>query len=152
MDPVQGIRRGITNEARRLAARFLKEGIKSIVFARSRVRAELIASYINKSLANHYTENHRIRVESYRGGYLPSERRAIEKGLREGSIQGVVSTNALELGLDIGGLDLAILSGLPGSIASSWQQAGRAGRRNQPIRGDSHRFGLPHRSISGEAS
>ncbi|MBN1797926.1 MAG: DEAD/DEAH box helicase [Spirochaetales bacterium] len=128
VDPVQGIRRGVVHEAQKLAALFLKAGIKTIVFARSRVRTELIASYINKSLANVYTDNRRIRVEPYRGGYLPNERRTIEQGLRKGTVQGVVSTNALELGIDIGGLDAAILAGFPGSIASSWQQAGRAGR------------------------
>ncbi|MBN1523978.1 MAG: DEAD/DEAH box helicase [Spirochaetales bacterium] len=129
VDPVQGIRRGVVNESQRLAVRFLKNKIKTIVFSRSRVRTELIASYINSSLANFYNDNNRTRVESYRGGYLPNERRAIEKGLRDGSIQGVVSTNALELGIDIGGLDAAILAGFPGSISSCWQQAGRAGRR-----------------------
>ena len=129
VDAVQGIRRGVVLESRKIAADFLKRGIKTIVFARSRVRTELIASYIRESLRNVFTENSRVRVESYRGGYLPNERRAIEKGLREGTIQGVVSTNALELGIDIGGLDAAILAGFPGSIASSWQQAGRAGRR-----------------------
>ncbi len=128
VDPVQGIRRGVVKEAQKLAVWFLKTGIKIIVFARSRVRTELIASYINKSLANVYTDNQRIRVESYRGGYLPNERHSIEQGLRQGTVQGVVSTNALELGIDIGGLDAAILAGFPGSIASSWQQAGRAGR------------------------
>lgn len=128
VDRVQGIRRGVVNESQRLAVRMLKAGIKTIVFSRSRVRTELIASYINQSIANIYTDNQRIRVEPYRGGYLPNERRAIEKGLRDGTIRGVVSTNALELGIDIGGLDAAILAGLPGSIASSWQQAGRAGR------------------------
>ena len=130
VDSVQGIRRGVVKESQRLAVRLLRAGVKTIVFSRSRVRTELIASYINKSLANMYTDNHRIRVEAYRGGYLPSERRAIERGLRDGSIQGVVSTNALELGIDIGGLDAAVLGGYPGSIASAWQQAGRAGRRN----------------------
>ncbi len=129
VDTVQGIRRGVVNESQKIALRLLKEGIKTIVFARSRVRTELIASYIRKSLENVYTENGRIRVESYRGGYLPSERRAIEKGLRSGEINGVVSTTALELGIDIGGLDAAVLGGYPGSFASSWQQAGRAGRR-----------------------
>ena len=130
VDAVQGIRRGVVLESRRLAVRFLKKGIKTIVFARSRVNTELIASYINHQLKNHFNENSRIRVESYRGGYLPNERREIEKGLRDGSIKGVVSTNALELGIDIGGLDVSILAGFPGSIASTWQQAGRAGRRN----------------------
>ena len=130
VDRVQGIRRGVVLESRKIAAMVLKEKIKTIVFARSRVRTELIASYIRESLANFYTEDSRVRVESYRGGYLPGERRAIEKGLREGSIHGVVSTNALELGIDIGGLDVAVLAGIPGSAASAWQQAGRAGRRN----------------------
>jgi len=129
VDRVQGIRRGTVNEAQALAVRVLTSGQKAIVFARSRVRVELIASYIHQQLANLYTENQRIRVESYRGGYLPNERREIEKGLREGTIQGVVSTNALELGIDIGGLDVAILAGFPGSVSSVWQQAGRAGRR-----------------------
>ena len=128
VDRVQGIRRGTVNESQRLALNLIRRGVKIIVFARSRVRVELIASYINKSLANHYLRGETPRVEAYRGGYLPSERRAIEKGLRDGSISGVVSTNALELGIDIGGLDVAIMAGFPGSIASSWQQAGRAGR------------------------
>jgi DEAD/DEAH box helicase domain-containing protein len=130
VDPVQGIRQGVVNESQKIALRLLKEGVKTIVFARSRVRTELIASYIRKSLENVYTDNKRIRVESYRGGYLPNERRAIEKGLRNGEINGVVSTTALELGIDIGGLDAAVLGGYPGSFASSWQQAGRAGRRS----------------------
>ena len=129
VDPVQGIRRGVVKESQLLATRLLKMGVKTIVFARSRVRTELIASYIRQSLANPYTENSRIQVASYRGGYLPNERRAIERGLREGDIRGVVSTNALELGIDIGGLDASILAGFPGTIASTWQQAGRAGRR-----------------------
>jgi len=130
VDRVQGIRRSVVLESQRIATRLLKAGVKTIVFARSRVRTELIASYIRDSLKNFYTDNHGITVQSYRGGYLPNERRAIEKGLRDGSIQGVVSTNALELGIDIGGLDASILSGFPGTISSSWQQAGRAGRRN----------------------
>jgi len=130
VDRVQGIRKGVVKSAHALAVRFLRAGIKTIVFSRSRLRTELIAGYIRESLANVYTDNHRIRVESYRGGYLPNERRAIEKGLRSGEIQGVVSTNALELGIDIGGLDAAILAGFPGTVASTLQQAGRSGRRN----------------------
>jgi DEAD/DEAH box helicase domain-containing protein len=129
VDRVQGIRQGIVHASRTLALRFLRRGVKTIVFARSRQRTELIAGYIRKSLENVFTDNERIRVESYRGGYLPSERRAIERGLRDGSVHGVVSTNALELGIDIGGLDAAILGGFPGTVASSMQQAGRAGRR-----------------------
>jgi len=131
VDPVQGIRRGIVLESQRIALKLLKQGVKTIIFARSRVKTELISSYLNKSLSNHYNQNYRIKVEPYRGGYLPSERRMIEKGLRDGSISGVVSTNALELGIDIGGLDASILAGYPGSISSAWQQAGRAGRNSR---------------------
>jgi DEAD/DEAH box helicase domain-containing protein len=129
VDRVQGIRRGVVLESERLALRFLQKGVKTIIFTRSRINTELIASYIKGKLSNVYTDNARIAVESYRGGYLPSERRNIEEGLRNGAIQGVVATNALELGIDIGGLDVSILAGFPGSIASAWQQAGRAGRR-----------------------
>jgi DEAD/DEAH box helicase domain-containing protein len=130
IDPVQGLRRSTVLEAQRLALLFLGEKIKTIVFARSRQRSELIASYLNQSLKNIYTDNARTRVESYRGGYLPSERREVEKGLRDGSIMGVVSTNALELGIDIGGLDVSIMAGFPGTLASFWQQSGRSGRRS----------------------
>ena len=129
LDPVQGIRKSTATESEKLALKLLKGGVKTILFARSRVRVELIASYINAALANPFTDNSRIVVKPYRSGLLPSERRAIERGLREGSIQGVVSTNALELGIDIGGLDAAVVAGFPGSFASFWQQAGRAGRR-----------------------
>ncbi|UCF96440.1 MAG: DEAD/DEAH box helicase [Spirochaetaceae bacterium] len=129
VDAVQGIRRGVVKESQSLATRLLKDKVKTIVFARSRLRSELIAGYIRESLKNLYTDDNRINVASYRGGYLPNERRKIERGLRSGEIQGVVSTNALELGIDIGGLDASILAGFPGTIASTWQQAGRAGRR-----------------------
>lgn len=129
VDAVAGIRRSVMNESQKWALAFLRQGIKTILFAHSRVRTEVIASYINDSLRNVFTANHGINVVPYRGGLLPLERRAIEKGLREGTIQGVVSTNALELGIDIGGLDAAIVAGFPGSFSSFWQQAGRAGRR-----------------------
>jgi len=129
LDPVQGIRKSTATESEKLALLLLRRGVKTILFARSRLKVELIASYISKALENLYTGNGGVRVSPYRSGLLPSERRAIEKGLREGSIQGVVSTNALELGIDIGGLDAAVVAGFPGSFASFWQQAGRAGRR-----------------------
>lgn len=129
VDPVQGIRRSSALESRDIAAAFLSRGIRTILFARSRLRVEILAAYLNERFANLYTENARVHIEPYRSGLLSTERRAIEKGLREGTVQGVVSTNALELGIDIGGLDAAVLAGWPGSLASFWQQAGRAGRR-----------------------
>jgi len=129
VDYVQGIRISSINESRRWAVALLKAGIKTILFAHSRVKTEVAASYIREDLANFYTDNSRIRIEPYRGGLLPNERREIERGLREGTIHGVVSTNALELGIDIGGLDAAVVAGYPGSFNSFWQQIGRAGRR-----------------------
>ena len=129
VDAVQGIRRSVVTESRRWMLAFLKAGIKTILFAHSRVKTEVAAAYVNEDLANIYTDNSRIRVEPYRGGLLPNERREIERGLRDGSIQGVVSTNALELGIDIGGLDASVVAGFPGSFNSFWQQSGRAGRR-----------------------
>jgi DEAD/DEAH box helicase domain-containing protein len=129
VDAVQGIRRSVVTESRRWMLAFLKAGIKTILFAHSRVKTEVAASYVNEDLANIYTDNDRIRVEAYRGGLLPNERREIERGLREGTIRGVVSTNALELGIDIGGLDASVVAGFPGSFNSFWQQSGRAGRR-----------------------
>ncbi|MDR1443615.1 MAG: DEAD/DEAH box helicase, partial [Treponema sp.] len=129
VDPVQGIRRSVVTESRRWMLAFLKGGIKTILFAHSRVKTEVAAAYVNEDLKNIFTDNSGIRVEAYRGGLLPNERREIERGLRDGSIRGVVSTNALELGIDIGGLDAAVVAGFPGSFNSFWQQAGRAGRR-----------------------
>ena len=118
-----GIRRSYVLEAEKLAGLFLENDIKSIIFARSRLRTEILLSYLQDKFG---TQD----VRGYRGGYLPGERREIEKGLRSGDITGVVSTNALELGIDIGQLDVCIMAGYPGTIASTWQQAGRAGRRN----------------------
>jgi DEAD/DEAH box helicase domain-containing protein len=129
VDANQGIRRSVVHESRRWMLAFLKAGIKTILFAHSRVKTEVAAAYVNEDLANVYTDNSRIRVEAYRGGLLPNERREIETGLRNGDIQGVVSTNALELGIDIGGLDASVVAGFPGSFNSFWQQSGRAGRR-----------------------
>ena len=129
VDPVQGIRRSAVSESRRWMVALLKAGIKTILFAHSRIKTEVAAAYVNEDLANIFTDNNRIRVEPYRGGLLPNERREIERGLRSGEIRGVVSTNALELGIDIGGLDASVVSGFPGSFNSFWQQSGRAGRR-----------------------
>ncbi|MDR2793285.1 MAG: DEAD/DEAH box helicase [Treponema sp.] len=129
IDAVQGIRRPVTTESRRWMLAFLRANIKTILFAHSRVKTEVTASYVNDELKNIFTGNSRIKVEAYRGGLLPNERREIERGLRNGGIQGVVSTNALELGIDIGGLDAAVVAGFPGSFNSFWQQTGRAGRR-----------------------
>ncbi|MBW8349049.1 DEAD/DEAH box helicase [Bacillus sp. IITD106] len=120
------IRRSATLEVRKLAREFLKNKIQTIIFARSRVRVEIILTYL-QNLVNNQLGPKAIR--GYRGGYLPTQRREIEKGLRSGEIYGVVSTNALELGVDIGQLQVCIMTGYPGTIASAWQQAGRAGRR-----------------------
>ncbi|MBA4494942.1 DEAD/DEAH box helicase [Paenactinomyces guangxiensis] len=117
-----GIRRSSLLEARRLAEEMLVNDIQTIVFARSRVRVEVLLTYLQNILPG--------KVRGYRGGYLPNQRRSIERGLRSGEIRGVVSTNALELGIDIGQLEACIICGYPGSIASTWQQAGRAGRRH----------------------
>ncbi|WP_108671168.1 DEAD/DEAH box helicase [Peribacillus acanthi] len=121
------IRRSAVLEAKTLAMEFLKNRIQTIIFARSRVRVEILLTYLQGIVANELGPK---SIRGYRGGYLPKQRREIEKGLREGSIYGVVSTNALELGVDIGQLQVCIMTGYPGSIASAWQQAGRAGRRH----------------------
>ncbi|MEH7157328.1 DEAD/DEAH box helicase [Neobacillus drentensis] len=121
------IRRSATLEVRKIAGELLKNKIQTIVFARSRVRVEIILTYLQELVKNQLGAK---SIMGYRGGYLPTERRKIEKGLRSGEIYGVVSTNALELGVDIGQLQVCIMTGYPGTISSAWQQAGRAGRRH----------------------
>ncbi|MBM6599242.1 DEAD/DEAH box helicase [Priestia megaterium] len=121
------IRRSATLEVRNIAGEFLKNKIQTIVFARSRVRVEIILTYLQELVKNQLQNK---SIQGYRGGYLPKQRREIERGLREGSIYGVVSTNALELGVDIGQLQVCVMTGYPGTVASAWQQAGRAGRRH----------------------
>jgi DEAD/DEAH box helicase domain-containing protein len=121
-----GIRRSSLLETQKLAASLIRNGIQTIVFARSRVRVELLLTYLQE-LVKHELGAKSIR--GYRGGYLPKQRREIERGLRSGEIRGVVSTNALELGIDIGQLQACVMNGYPGTIASAWQQSGRAGRR-----------------------
>src|SRR5579864_1514051 len=122
-----GIRRSSTLEAQRLAESLIRGGVQTIVFGRTRLQVEILLSYLQESLRTRLGDGRAIR--GYRGGYLPLQRREIERGLRDGTVRGVVSTNALELGIDIGRLDAAILCGYPGTIASAWQQIGRAGRR-----------------------
>lgn len=129
IDAVQGIRRSSADTSMTLSAMLIEKGIRTILFARSRLKVEILASYLNKRFENIYNNNYSIKIEPYRSGLLPTERRNIEKGLREGSVTGVVSTNALELGIDIGGLDAAVMASWPGSHSSFWQQSGRAGRR-----------------------
>ncbi|MDP7639139.1 MAG: DEAD/DEAH box helicase [Candidatus Hydrogenedentes bacterium] len=123
-----GIRKSSVKEVSRLTTHFLSKDIQSIVFARSRLRVEILTTYL-KDAVRKLKKDHNL-VKGYRGGYLPTERREIERGLRDGSIMAVVSTNALELGIDIGSLDVSIMTGYSGSVASTWQQAGRAGRRS----------------------
>ena len=123
-----GIRRSALNCARDVALSFLNKGLQTIVFAPSRLATEVLVTYLKEALETRPGAEGIVR--GYRGGYLPLKRREIERGLRDGSVLGVVSTNALELGIDIGGLDAAVLLGYPGSVASTWQQAGRAGRRS----------------------
>ncbi len=122
VDRELGIRKSYVLESKNLARRLLLNEISTIVFARTRLNTELILSYLKEQLPSSR------KVRGYRGGYLPGERREIEAGLREGEILGVVSTNALELGIDIGQLEACLIAGYPGSISSVWQQAGRAGR------------------------
>jgi DEAD/DEAH box helicase domain-containing protein len=121
------IRKSAAVEVNHLAKEFLKNHIQTIVFARSRVRVEVILSHIQELVKDELGPK---TIRGYRGGYLPKQRREIEKGLRNGDIIGVVSTNALELGVDIGQLQVCIMTGYPGTVASTWQQAGRAGRRH----------------------
>jgi len=122
-----GIRRSYINESAKVAREFLIRGLQTITFANSRLNTEVILTYLQEAASRAPGAPDTIR--GYRGGYLPLERREIERGLREGSIRGVVATNALELGIDIGSLDVSVMAGYPGTIASTWQRAGRAGRR-----------------------
>ena len=122
-----GIRKSALGETRALASMLVRNGIKTIVFAKSRVQVEVLTRQLKELVRNAVGQSDRVR--GYRGGYLPGERREIERGLRHGTVDAVVSTNALELGIDIGSLEACVMCGYPGTIASSWQEAGRAGRR-----------------------
>jgi DEAD/DEAH box helicase domain-containing protein len=122
-----GIRRSYLNETRRIATEFIERHQQTLVFANSRLATEVLLKYLRDACERGPVPGDTIR--GYRGGYLPRERREIERKLRDGDIRAVVATNALELGIDIGSLDAVVMAGYPGSIASSWQRAGRAGRR-----------------------
>ncbi len=123
-----GIRRSYLNESTRVAKELLARKLQTIVFANSRLHTEVLLTYLQQ--ANRPQPGQPEPIRGYRGGYLPQERREVERGLREGRIRGVVATNALELGMDIGSLDACVMAGYAGSIASTWQRAGRAGRRS----------------------
>ncbi len=122
-----GIRRSYLTEARRVSLEFLKHNLQLILFAQSRLTVELLTTYLKDAFQG--PPGAADVVRGYRGGYLPNRRREIERGLREGQVRAVVSTNALELGIDIGALDVSVMAGYPGTIAATWQRAGRAGRR-----------------------
>jgi len=122
-----GIRRSYLAETRRVALEFLRHNLQLILFAQSRLTVEILTTYLKDAF--HGPPGASDVIRGYRGGYLPNRRREIERGLREARVRAVVSTNALELGIDIGALDVAVLAGYPGTIAATWQRAGRAGRR-----------------------
>jgi DEAD/DEAH box helicase domain-containing protein len=122
-----GIRRSYIDESRRVALEFIERNLQTLVFANNRLATEVLVTYLKAACDRGPAAAETVR--GYRGGYLPRERREIERRLRDGEIRAVVATNALELGIDIGSLDAVVLAGYPGTIASSWQRAGRAGRR-----------------------
>jgi DEAD/DEAH box helicase domain-containing protein len=140
IDEALGLRKSSLLESVRLADDLLGEGVQTVLFARSRRSVEILLKYLqedqHKSIGNQKPSSGETQpgepLRGYRSGYLPSQRREIEKGLRDGSVRAVVATNALELGIDIGGLGASLLVGYPGTIASTWQQAGRAGRGEEP--------------------
>lgn len=141
-------RRSANVESAELLVKLMRRGVRSICFTLARRQAELILTYVKKQL-----EGARLadKIMAYRGGYLPAERREIERRLFDGELLAVTSTTALELGVDIGGLDATIMAGYPGSVASTWQQAGRAGRGKQQslavlvgLEGGVHQYLMQH--------
>jgi len=130
VNPDLGIRASARSQANRIARMAIKAGLKTMVFCQSRLMVEVLTKYL-KEVFDHDPRKPR-RIRAYRGGYLPTERREVEREMRSGRIDGIVSTSALELGVDIGSLDVVVLNGYPGSIAQTWQRFGRAGRRQQP--------------------
>ncbi len=125
-NPRTGSGASMLSEAKRVFLDCMDEGLQTLCFAPSRKTAELLAAWAREEFVDPE------RIATYRAGYLTEERREIERGLKEGRLKGVVTTNALELGIDVGGLDAVVIAGYPGSIAATWQQAGRAGRTGEP--------------------
>ena len=128
-----GLRASARSQSNRIARIAIKSGLKTLVFAQSRLMVEVLTKYL-KDIFDHDPRKP-PRIRAYRGGYLPTERRAAERDMRAGNIDGIISTSALELGVDIGALDVVVLNGYPGSVAATWQRFGRAGRRQQPALG-----------------
>ena len=140
-----GIRANHIKAARRLASPFIREGIQTILFTTSRLYVEVLTKYLKDRFEKRLEEKGTVR--GYRGGYLPEVRREIERELREKQVKAVVSTNALELGIDIGDLDVCVIAGYPGTVASTYQQAGQGGEAVRQIRGRSRRQKSASRSI-----
>jgi DEAD/DEAH box helicase domain-containing protein len=129
VNPDLGLRASARSQSNKIARTAIKAGLKTLVFAQSRTMVEVLTKYLKDVFDNDPRKPARIRA--YRGGYLPTERREAERAMRAGTIDGIVSTSALELGVDIGSLDVVVLNGYPGSVAATWQRFGRAGRRQQ---------------------
>ncbi|QDH68784.1 DEAD/DEAH box helicase [Marilutibacter alkalisoli] len=133
VNPDLGLRASARSQSNRIARIAIKTGLKTLVFAQSRTMVEVLTKYL-KDVFDHDPRKP-ARIRAYRGGYLPTERRAAERDMRGGHVDGIVSTSALELGVDIGALDVVVLNGYPGSVAATWQRFGRAGRRQKPSLG-----------------
>ncbi len=133
VNPDLGLRASARSQSNRIARLAIRAGLKTLVFAQSRTMVEVLTKYL-KDVFDHDPRKP-ARIRAYRGGYLPNERRDTEQAMRAGRVDGIVSTSALELGVDIGSLDVVVLNGYPGSIAATWQRFGRAGRRQKPSLG-----------------
>ncbi len=133
VNPDLGIRASARSQSTRIARLAVKAGLKCILFAQTRTMVEVLTKYLKDTFDN--DPRRPPRVKAYRGGYLPTQRRDTEKKLRAGNIDCVIATSALELGVDIGALDVCVLNGYPGTIAGTWQRLGRAGRRERPSLG-----------------
>lgn len=133
VNPDLGIRASARSQSTRIARLAVKAGLKCILFAQTRTMVEVLTKYLKDTFDN--DPRRPPRVMAYRGGYLPTQRRDTEKKLRAGNVDCVIATSALELGVDIGALDVCVLNGYPGTIAGTWQRLGRAGRRERPSLG-----------------